>query len=515
MDDTGTVVLPNNYKVRSLNWSSGRLFLSVVGFGIFISDDGGQTFSYSELMVPDDLGDAESDENIAEINSITVDENDPDRVLLCLRSHGIYESLDGGSTWHDLGGDLVVYDEAHPDAWEHSALSVAIDAVDDQILVAGFLSEGLYRSPDGGNTWVYLDSAPQPTNLGELATIKVISTANAGEFFAMEDLWSILHSTDGGQTWGHFVSQPVLAKGRSLLVCNDGSGDLLFASCGGGIYQPGSRIPLHETMIVGTDADLLDVDLGLEISFSEGAVIGDESFQLVCQTYQGWAVWRSPSHDPDQMEILGMFDLISPEDCIEGFCGDINYDPIPRCFGNKRAACFNFDTPDTIRFFDEEVFNGFAYYYAVTSLDYGNTAEISIEESTELRVYSPRFDDDPFSPFDGPGSRKFILVNTEVEAPEKGEEIYVFPNPLRPGEGFVDQPGRRVRFTNLPPESRVRVFTVAGDDVINLGPELQVGDNIDWLTINHEGEQVEADVYIYKVEMPQRDPYWGRLIIIR
>ena len=513
--DPAPEILPTDYRVKAMDWSSDRFFVVVANFGIFVSEDEGQTFSHSEFLLPRDLADPESELIIPSVNSLTVDKNNNDRVFLCLQNYGVYESLDGGDNWHDLGGDLVVPDPDQPFAYEHSALSVAVDAVDDQLLVAGFLAEGLYRSPDGGNTWTYLDGAPQPANLGDLETIQIISTPTAGEFFALEDLWSVLHSTDGGQTWDHFATQPVLDKGRDLLMCADDSGDFYLASYGGGIYESRSWIPLHETMIVGTDDDLLGFDLGLDIRFTEGAVAESDSLKLTCQTYQGWAVWRSPSHDPDNMEMLGMFDLVNPEDCIIGFCGDINYDPIPRCFASKRAACFNFDTPDTVRFFDEEVYNGFAYYYAVTSIDYGNTAEISAESSTNLRQFSPRFDGDPESAFNGPGSRKFILVNTKTEPAEKGEEIYVFPNPLRPGEGFADAPGSRVRFTNLPAESRVRVFTLAGDDVIDLGPELQVGDNIDWVTVNREGVEVGPGAYIYKVVMPQREPYWGRLIVIR
>jgi len=67
----------------------------------------------------------------------------------------------------------------------------------------------------------------------------------------------------------------------------------------------------------------------------------------------------------------------------------------------------------------------------------------------------------------------------------------------------------------LPEGSRVRVFTTAGDDVINLGPDNQDGGNISWGTNNRNGVDVSAGVYLYKVEMNNREDYWGKLVIIR
>ena len=69
------------------------------------------------------------------------------------------------------------------------------------------------------------------------------------------------------------------------------------------------------------------------------------------------------------------------------------------------------------------------------------------------------------------------------------EEIYVYPNPLRLGEGIKNFEGEKVVFTNLPPESMIQIFTPAGDKVIELLPEQQVGGNMHWDTRNSEGEE--------------------------
>ena len=294
-----------------------------------------------------------------------------------------------------------------------------------------------------------------------------------------------------------------------------GTGDLLVATWGGGIYVPGSPLPLAETYTTATSSSLRSLDLGLSISFDAGLVERGDAFELVCQSYQGWGVWRAPAADRDAMVLIGLYDRVNPETCIEGYCGDVSYEPVPQCFAAKRAACFDLSDPDTIRFFDAEIYNGFSYYYAVASFDYGNTAQTTPENNNKSMIFSPRWTGDAASPFRGGGNRAYVQVNLGAEPVGTGDEIYVYPNPLRRDSGIPGEDGQTVIWTNLPPDSRIRVFTTAGDDVVDLGPDNQVGGQIRWLTWNREQEPVAPGVYLYKVEMPDREPYWGRLVIIR
>ena len=91
--------------------------------------------------------------------------------------------------------------------------------------------------------------------------------------------------------------------------------------------------------------------LSIPLSFALTQRVPFDAFQLVCQTFQGWAVWRAPGYDPENMEMLGLFDRVNPETCIEGYCGNVSYDPIPQCFRAKRAACFvtKRQNPDEVR----------------------------------------------------------------------------------------------------------------------------------------------------------------------
>jgi hypothetical protein len=515
---------PTNFTVGALNWDSSRLVAFFPNFGLFISTNGGVSFNRSVIEVESDLdlihempADSIPLVQPTVVNDITVDPSNEDRLLLSLNFNGVWESNNGGLTWHDLYGDLnVPGDEDNPGLWVHSAKSVAVDAGDSQVMVAAFVQEGLYRTADGGETWTLVGENAQPSGTSSLINLYARSDrGTAGLFYVLEDNWGLLRSTDSGLTWELMPDQPFINKGRQLRVSRDGTGSLLVASWGGGIFVPGSTLVLSDTYNTATSQSLRELELGLEITFVSGVVDNFEVFNLVCQTFQGWAVWRAPGHDRSDMTLLGLYDRVNPESCIEGYCGDTSYEIVPQCYVSKRATCFNFDTPDTVRFFDDEVYNGFSYYYAVSTFDYGNTALVTPANNTNAMVFSPRYELDENSPFDGPGNVRAIQINSEVADAAGGETIYVYPNPLRRGEGIPGSEGEMVVFTNLPAQSRVRVFTTAGDDVINLGPEEMQSGNTYWRTKNREGEAVSPGVYLYKVECPSREDFWGKLVIIR
>ncbi len=515
--DPTAPVLPQTYKVTGLNWESGRLLVSMPGWGVFISSNGGTAFNRSEFVIPiGNLDTAVRDSLPPIVSDFSVDPANNNRIVAALQFHGAFETTDGGVSWHDLYGDLVVADSLNAGAWVHSGLEILIDDQDPQIIVMGVSQKGLYRTADGGATWNLVGAGQQPTNTAQLGAYSLIRRQGLpGEMLVMEDKWKLLHSTDAGATWTDFARQPELNTGLVMVARRDNSGDFVIGSNSGGIYVAGSPLTLSETYSSTTSQWLRDLKLGLDITFDGGNVQANDEFRLVGQTFQGWCVWRSPSHDPDNMTLVGLFDRVNPEDCFEGYCGDNSLELVPQCYAAKRAACFDVSDPDTIRFFDEEVYNGFSYRYAVSSFDYGNRALLTPESNTKEMVFSRRWKGDELSIFPGDGNRTRIDVNRSATAAEQGEEIYVFPNPVRLGAGVPGGEGHMVVFTNLPEGSRVRVFTTAGDDIINLAPELQTEGQIYWETVNDSGEEISAGIYLYKVEMPAREDYWGRIVVIR
>ncbi len=498
--DPGYADMPTIFRVNVLEWSGNRVFAFVNTFGLFISEDKGASFARSDFLVPENLDVPGSDLILPVINALSFHPDHPDTVIAALQFHGAYESFNGGGDWHDLNGDLVV--PGGPDntgAWVNSGLDVLYDDVSPQTMLMGVMQKGLYRSSDGGATWVLVGDSIQPGNRGEILALTMIRlTGTPGTIFVLENKYSLLRSTDSGATWEHFASQPVINKGHFLLADATGSGDLTMGSWGGGMYIPDTPISLTETYSTITSAELRSLDLGLDITFSSGSFHAFDSFKLVCQTFQGWAVWRGlgegkgveegeeeleeEEYSPRQVEmtLLGLYDRVNPEDCFEGYCGDVNIVVVPNCFAAKRAACFNLDDPGIVRFFDEEIYNGFTYNYSVTSFDYGNTALTTAENNTNDMIFSARYMGDQieyggisvFSVFQGEGNNSPIQINQPISVDEfgKDEEIYVFPNPLRMGAGFPEAEGGGVTFAKLEKGSMVLIFTTAGDRIIDIGP---------------------------------------------
>jgi hypothetical protein len=508
-----------SYGVSALEWTPTRLVAALSLFGVFVSTDGGAAFARSDFLVPPTLDPPfPGRTEIPTVMDFAADPADPDRLVAALWSHGCYETTDGGLSWHNLYGNLNVRDPDVRGAWVHNAKSVVIVDGAPETIIVGLVQDGLYRSTDGGAIWtkVALEPGVQPAQAVALQDFAMVNVpGRPGELAVFENGHGLLRSGDGGAAWTFAASQPIIDQGL-LLLPGDEAGDLVLGTWGGGLYQAGGSLPLSDTYTNDTTpVSLRSLDLGLTLTVGAGTLESGSTFRVVAQTFQGWAVWRAPGDDPDNMTMLGLYDRVNPEDCIEGYCGDVSYEVVPRCFAAKRAACFDLSTPDTVRFFDDEIYNGFGYHYAVTSFDYGNTALNTPENNSASLVFSPRWSGDAGSPFVGVGNREFFRINEPAAAPTAGDEIYAYPNPVRLGAGFTGEEGRRVTFTNLPAGSRVRLFTTAGDDVNDLGPETQVGGQIDWATDNRAGEQVAAGVYLYKVDMPQRSAFWGRIAVIR
>jgi len=518
---------PTYMEVTALTWGgSGNLYVSIRAFGFFVSTDGGMSFvRLPNLMVPSIVTDPGSTPVFPFVNRIVEDPLNNQHLLVAINRHGLYESMDAGASWHTLTTSWVMAEG------EQNGRCVARDPLNGQIYLVGTAGRGMWRTVDGGATWQLVggDLAPDGVWTGSPVVDIVFDSQVAGDVWAFADTRGFLYSSDEGATWSMAVDEPTIRTARRMIPALDGTGDLLLASYGGGIYIPGTPVELSRTINRGTtSAEYRDLDLGLFLTFSAGTVDSGATFRLKCQDFQGYAVWRSEADDPFSLQLIGLYDKTNPETCIEGFCGDENYNITPNCFDEKRAACFDFESqPGKVIFFDDNVYNGFTYFYAVSTFDYSNTAGIEPTALANDQLFSPRFPStysvnldpdivhDPVSPFWGMGNMVAFEVNVEAAPPLDGPEIYAYPNPLRRGAGFPGLEGEQVVFTNLPPGSRVKVFTVDGDLVAELGPENQHESNMYWITRNEDHQLIASGVYIWKVDMPQRGSFWGKLVIIR
>lgn len=147
-----------------------RLYANAVGLGLFQSVDGGTTWNPWTVQIPGD----------ASISALAVLGGDPANILAGSRSGELLLSADGGSTWEQVGSvDSMPMDFAlNPDA---------------TTIYVGTM-RGVYRSEDKGLTWTRLPLNTEVVTLaaGGSSPERVVVVNSQGEVF---------RSDDGGQTW--------------------------------------------------------------------------------------------------------------------------------------------------------------------------------------------------------------------------------------------------------------------------------------------------------------------------
>ena len=500
----------NLRNVSDLSWeTTGNLLVAIDKLGLYRSTDGGESYVLLSNFLVSEQFPTGGDSVAPEINTI-LDLGDGD-ILVGVETFGVYESRDNGASWDWIWNSLL-----NPDAEPKDVTSIIVSPYDENRITVGTVASGLYWSPNRGDTWISLDGIAW-SGLEEIPEISaMIVDASAGRYLAMADGYALLECAAGDTAWSlSSVPQPGNLNIDRLLLSNRSDIDYLMGSYGGGIYTPGTQIYLSDTINrTQSDEDLMDLDLGVYISFEAGVFDVGASFRLILQDFQGYAVWRSSVAAPDDMMLIGLYDKSNPETCIEGYCGDESYNTESDCYADKRAACFDFSSSDYVEFFDGDIYEGFTYYYAVGTFDYGNIATSSPSSLVADQLFSSRYPGDTLPYYTSDGNRTQIYVRSDAADAVRGDEIYAYPNPLRLDAGFSGAEGVDVRFTNLPPNSRIQVFTLDGDLVADLDSSHQAGNLMTWTT-DRGGERLASGVYIYKVEMPEREDFYGKVVVIR
>jgi photosystem II stability/assembly factor-like uncharacterized protein len=152
------------------------------GEGIFKTTDGGASWS--------NLGLAE----VRRVGRIAIDPSDPDRVFVAAGGdwfnkdihRGIYRSTDGGQSWSNFAA-----------IWQRYSFGTG--------WYVGGVNSAIWRSLDGGDTWTKLATGlPSGSNVGRIGL--AIAPSNPSVVFAViiDDpgvLIGVYRSLDGGDTW--------------------------------------------------------------------------------------------------------------------------------------------------------------------------------------------------------------------------------------------------------------------------------------------------------------------------
>ncbi|UCC39754.1 MAG: hypothetical protein JSV96_18585 [Candidatus Aminicenantes bacterium] len=173
------------------------------GTGVFRSNDGGQTWRNVGLH------------DSYHIGEITVHPENPDIVFVAVLGHfwstnknrGLYRSIDGGETWEHVlyvnehtGANDVVIAPSNPDIiyasmWENNPGIYGKES-------------GIYKSTDGGKTWVRLiKGLPEGSKTGRIGL--AVSWSNPDKVYALVDNLNkdrntaseVYRTLDGGESW--------------------------------------------------------------------------------------------------------------------------------------------------------------------------------------------------------------------------------------------------------------------------------------------------------------------------
>jgi len=171
---------------------------------------------------------------------------------------GIFKSIDGGLTWHGTAatavnslwidpvnstlyigtthGDFVrsrdggVTFTALANAPGGNLNQMAFDPIDGSVIYARWggngLTDGVYKSTDGGDTWKPTGLSGAMTGSGPLA----IDPANPSTLYAEARSRGLVRSTDGGETWtviGADVNQIVVDSKSTLYTVDTVSGSII------------------------------------------------------------------------------------------------------------------------------------------------------------------------------------------------------------------------------------------------------------------------------------------------
>ncbi len=208
------VVSPSNPNVIYVGSGEGlqRPDLST-GDGIYKSTDGGKTWVNIGLR------------NARQIGGLAVDAKNPERLFVAALGHpygpneerGVYRTTDGGKSWQ-----RVLYKDENT-----GAIQVTIDPNNPNIVYADMWAQrlgpwenstwqgknsGLFKSTDGGDTWVQLINGLPTTGEGLGRIGFAIAPSNSNILYATVDApkGGLYRSDDGGASWSNVNPDPRL-----------------------------------------------------------------------------------------------------------------------------------------------------------------------------------------------------------------------------------------------------------------------------------------------------------------
>jgi len=159
--------------VWSLAASNGSLYAGVKPAGLFRSDDGGQTWAHiAGLQEHPSRPNWQGGGAGLILHSQVHDPKNHDRMWVGISAVGVFHSDDGGKTWEARNrgtrADFMPEDQRYPETGQCVHCLVRAPGMSDLLYQQNHC--GMYRSEDGGKTWVSIE-AGLPSSFGFPAAV--------------------------------------------------------------------------------------------------------------------------------------------------------------------------------------------------------------------------------------------------------------------------------------------------------------------------------------------------------
>lgn len=203
-----------------------RLYVGVEPGGLFISDDGGDSFELVESLWNHPSREKwwfGGGRDYPGLCSIAVDPRNSQHVIVGISVGGVFESWDGGETWEGRNKGLLAKYLPNPDSeFGHDPHFMMMSPSNPDILWQQNHC-GIFRSVDGGANWTEVSQPDVPAYFGfaiavdenDADTVWVVPAVSDEYRVAVDRALCVSRTTDGGKTW------TALRNGLPQATCYD------------------------------------------------------------------------------------------------------------------------------------------------------------------------------------------------------------------------------------------------------------------------------------------------------
>lgn len=245
------------------------------------------------------------------------------------------------------------------------------------------------------------------------------------------------------------------------------------------------------------------VDGGIKLAWDQAA---ENSFdpRVGAVDFEGYKIYRS-LYTPGNWTMIAAFDNVDhPVDVVNTQGDTLSSDPVnlPDIINSYIDYGGVTAWGDTI----SAPLNGIPYYYTVVAYD-RNKPQLGIKPTeSPLTNYKKSASNAAIPVYPG-------KLYEAGEAAKSMNSIKVVPNPYRGTALWEARYEDRIRFSNLPPVCRIRIFSLSGD-LVDVIDHSNGTDYEYWDLISRNEQSVVSGVYVYSVET-DKDKHVGKFIILR